>query len=397
MNWVAIQTAAQETFGSSSSHTPSERAPTAAVASDSSSDEDNDVQGVVMAKNKKKRATKSITATQEKILNQLLHKWRANNSSAWKCLALTFVIWTTSVYLLVKYQNIPSCLLVAASIVRNFMILHDACHLSFFETNRQNVRLCKFIQYFSQFEWTTWQSTHNHHHRHLGDNSVIDTSLTVWFTEAEYAAMPLKFKIPFRIIRDPLVFFPVASAWVFFISRPLVQFGSRYVVPICLYFAFGSRVSLLYCLAGLLAGIIGLALFHLQHQVNTPYRVSKERRSGVDAGLYGSTLLAIRWPFTLMTLGIEFHHIHHASVKVPGYHLAACHAEGEALNLFEGINRVGRWRAFVSMFHAVFAGSVKHSHADHHHYDENHPPPSFAAFWPYSALGLYDQTPIKTM
>ena len=78
MNWVAIQTAAQEMFGSSSSPTPSERAPTAAVASDSSSDEDNDVQGVVMAKNKKQRATKSITATQEKILNQLLHKWRAN-------------------------------------------------------------------------------------------------------------------------------------------------------------------------------------------------------------------------------------------------------------------------------------------------------------------------------
>ena len=124
--------------------------------------------------------------------------------------------------------------------------------------------------------------------------------------------MPMKMKAPFRVIRDPLLFFPIASAWVFFISRPLIQFFPRYAVPMSLCVSFGLRVAVLYCVGGWLAGIVGLALFHLQHQVNTPYRVTSERKSMIDAGIYGSTLLAIRWPFTLVTLGIEFHHIHHA-------------------------------------------------------------------------------------
>ena len=93
--------------------------------------------------------------------------------------------------------------------------------------------------------------------------------------------------------------------------------------------------------------------------MNTPYRVTSSRKSLIDAGLYGSTLLSIRWPFTLVTLGIEFHHIHHASVLVPSYHLARCHEEGERLRLFDGINRVGGYRAVMSLFHALFKGNIK--------------------------------------
>ena len=200
-----------------------------------------------------------------------------------------------SVCILVRYQNFWSTLPVAASIVRNFMILHDSCHGSFLETKRQNKMLSSVIQFFSQFQWTTWRETHNHHHTHLGgerrqeqtarggdarstphthspipapaDNSVIDTSLTVWFSEEEYTAMPLKMKLPFRFIRDPLLFFPIASAWVFFISRPLIQFAPRYAVPIGLWLGFGRRVTFLYCVGGWLAGIVGLCLFHLQVRV----------------------------------------------------------------------------------------------------------------------------------
>ena len=111
------------------------------------------------------------------------------------------IFWGSSVAYMVHSQSVFSIFLVSISIVRNFMILHDACHLSFFKSPRHNVTLAKGIQFFSQFEWSTWQKTHNHHHHHLGDNSVFDTSLTVWFSEEEYAKMPLKFWIPFRLIR----------------------------------------------------------------------------------------------------------------------------------------------------------------------------------------------------
>ena len=312
------------------------------------------------------------------------------DGKAWRTIMVSAIFWGSTVSYMAYSESLLSTFLVSFTIVRNFMILHDACHLSFFKSTKHNVMLAKGMQFFSPFEWSTWQSTHNHHHHHLGDSSVIDTSLTVWFSEEDYSKMPLKFRIPFRLIRDPMLFFPIASAWVFFISRPIIQFLPRYTVPAILYYLFGFKTFLLYNCAGWMAGIIGLALFHLQHQVNTPYRVSKDRKSMIDAGLYGSTLLAIRWPFTLMTLGIEFHHIHHASTRVPGYNLADCHAEGEALGLFKNINRVGGYRAFVSMFHALFKGNTKCSHADHH--DPNHELPSFVTFWPYSALGLYDKS-----
>lgn len=377
MNFADMQKAAQTAYGKSPSLTDS--------SSDSSSDDEDSLDTC-----KKSRSTKSVNESQEKLLMALLRKHGPRDGKAWRTIAISAAFWGSGVYYMAHSQSVLSVFLVSFTIVRNFMILHDACHLSFFRSGKHNVRLAKILQFFSQFEWSTWQSTHNHHHHHLGDNSVIDTSLTVWFSEEDYANMPLKFKLPFRLIRDPILFFPIASAWVFFISRPIIQFLPRYTVPAILYYVCGFKTFLLYNCAGWLAGIIGLALFHLQHQVNTPYRVSKDRKSMIDAGLYGSTLLAIRWPFTLITLGIEFHHIHHASTRVPGYNLADCHKEGESLGLFDGINRVGGHRAFVSMFHALFKGNTKCSHADHH--DANHELPSFVTFWPYSALGLYDQS-----
>ena len=404
-------------------------------ASSDSSTEDESDSGITINKPSNRRTTQSINEEQEELLNDLLKKHGANDTRAWQALGLSAVLWCLGVASILYTHSWWAVLLTSFSLVRNFIVLHDACHLSFFESYVNNVRLAQVMQvskcssvpspcslysplslsgplaalvllsmqHFSGREWKTWQVNHNHHHAHLGDVVVVDNSVTIWFSEAEYERMPLWKKVPFRIVRDPIVFFPVASLWVFFIFDFRVNFMSVHAIPIAIGLVTNNFKSffVLYTVAMWIAGTIGLAIFHLQHQVNTPYRVHSDKRSGVDAGLYGSTMLSIWFPFSLMTHGIEFHHIHHASTRVPGYHLAACHAEGEKLGLWGEINRVGGLRAFLSMFHTLFRGDVKVSPHEHHvrrpsvnkdgtkvkkNQQEIKPEedfPSFTTFWPY--------------
>jgi len=333
---------------------------------------------------RKTQNTVSLDADGREKVYVLLKRWGAKDGAAWRTLALTAVLWAGAVGWLAATHSAPAVLAVAACFVRCFMILHDACHASYFESPEANARLAAVMQCFGGYEWRTWRRTHNHHHAHLGDDSVADMSLTVWFSEAEVARWGWPARALYRLIRDPLLFFPLASAWVFLLSRPVTQLRARFVVPAALYALCGGTTAGLYLVGGWLGGIVGLALFHLQHQCNTPYRTSHAAHSFIDAGMRGSTHLQVGFPLTLVTLGIEFHHIHHASTRVPCYHLSACHAEGEAQGLWDsaGVNHVGPARALKSMFHTLFKGDLKVSDGDRD--------PRFVSFWPYSALGLQD-------
>lgn len=271
--------------------------------------------------------------------------------------------------------------------VRCFILLHDACHFSYFESAKANQWLAYVMQSFGHYDWRLWQKTHNHHHAHLGDSSVQDMSLTVTSSEEEWLAMEFVPRALYRLIRDPLFFFPFASAWVFFLARPLQQVQARWLLPSIIAVTFGMKTALLYLISGWLGGIGGLALFHLQHQCNTPYRTIHEEHSFIDAGMLGSTCIYVPFPLSLATLGIEFHHIHHASTRVSCYNLAACHAEGEQLGLWQkaGVNYVSGVTAMKSMFHTLYEGNVKVNTLSPSGEVKG---PRFVSFWPYSALGL---------
>lgn len=62
------------------------------------------------------------------------------------------------------------------------------------------------------------------------------------------------------------------------------------------------------------------------------------------------------WPLTVFTLGAEVHQVHHVSTRVPSYRLTQCHAEGDAAGLWDraGVNKVGAFRAFKSLFHVLY-------------------------------------------
>jgi acyl-lipid omega-6 desaturase (Delta-12 desaturase) len=74
------------------------------------------------------------------------------------------------------------------------------------------------------------------------------------------------------------------------------------------------------------ASIVGVWLFSLQHHFEETYWARRVQWNPVDAALRGSSFLRLpRW-LQWVTGNIGFHHVHHASPRVPNYRLEACHA-----------------------------------------------------------------------
>ncbi len=338
---------------------------------------------------KKDLATKSIKGDELKILQTLLKKYAANDTKAYICLFWSAIFFVSSLYALHTCPAWWSVLLMGFNVVRGFMIFHDACHLSFFQKQSHNDKLAWVMSTFIPQNASDWTKSHNFHHKHLGKSETFDASLTVWFNQQEYHEMPLVLRVGFRIVRDPILMPPILSLWVFWLAplflNPMETTFNRSCFYLPLLALLGPRTTLLFLLASWVGGVCGIQLFHLQHQCNAAYRVKgAENHSTWDAGMYGSTHLLIPWPLSFVTLGIEFHHIHHASTRVPSYNLASCHAEGEETDLWNkaGVNRIGGLRAIKSCFHVLFE--------DNKWEVEGKPSPRFVAFDIYQALGLHD-------
>jgi len=318
-------------------------------------------------------------------ITELLAKYRANDGEAWGSLALTVLLWSAALFLLhVTGGNWAAVIFLGLCQVRSFIVFHDAAHLSFFENADANRTLAWVLQFFVNYSYEEWDENHNPHHAHFGDSTVRDASLTVFFSEAELEAAPWPLRLAHRVIRDPLLFFPLAGLFVFFLNKPHRHGPYRIVIPLILWFTLGQQTTLAYLAAALIGGALGVACFHLQHHCNAPYRVEgPSSRSNVDAAMLGSTRIPLPFPLSVFFFGIEYHHIHHYDVRVPGYRLPRCDQEGEAAGLWRNANTVGAWRAFKSLFHTQFEGSRKFNDADGN-------PPKFVSFWPYSQLGLQD-------
>merc|ERR550537_1881634 len=74
----------------------------------------------------------------------------------------------------------------------------------------------------------------------------------------------------------------------------------------------------------------GVILFHMQHVFDPGYVREADDWNYLDASIEGSSLLHIPEYLKWVTLGIEYHHIHHARTRIPGYILRTCHERAPA-------------------------------------------------------------------
>ncbi len=321
--------------------------------------------------------------TEEEINNIIAHVKKytihkqANNVRPALSLIFTLLGYFASI-VLCQYSAI-GILFVACFTLRLFMIFHDCSHGCFFKDSissyiRLNRMVSMSIEQFILWGSKFWALSHNFHHEVSGnlnslrvrlsshhsdpDAGSVDNSRTV-ITFSYYISLPRFKRYAYLFFRRPSLFFLIAPVRIFWITR-IVDRDLLYCLKYCIfvfliYVFLGPLVFTYFLLGQYLSGILGLVIFHLQHQVNPGYWQTfdkTDRLSHYRAQLHGSSYLRVPFFLRWVTYGIEYHHIHHLSTQVPCYLLKRCQDEGA--ELFYKNPRVGYWQAFRSLFHTLY-------------------------------------------
>ena len=265
-----------------------------------------------------------------------------------------------------KTYHIGLIVLLSLGLIRLFIIFHDLTHKSYFPSDERatkqrgiNYIVASIIEGIAGYDLERWISIHSRHHSVHGNMNEYDGTRTV-LTSGEYDALPWFYKILYKIIRNPIVFFLVAPLYIFYLSR-IMFFDYVYILKYSLWlfalYKLGSK-KLMFSFIGAqyLAGVNGLVLFHLQHQVNVGYWKpfdNNDQLSKDNANLLGASVLKIPFPFHIFTAGIEYHNVHHMDPGVPGYKIGACYDDLVSQGYIPD-NKVGYFQAFSSIWHTIF-------------------------------------------
>lgn len=237
-------------------------------------------------------------------------------------------------YLMTLTKNYNAILIVLLALVnlRLFMIFHDSCHKSYLPSDERakdyngvNYKLGKLLEPWCMYTVETWTKIHSQHHKAHGNTNEYDGTRTV-LTSGEYNDLDDRLKTLYDILRFPPLFFLVAPLYIFWISR-IIYFDVEYIIKyslwlLVLYKIGSSKLMFSFIIAQYIAGVIGLILFHLQHQVNTGYwkPIDKNDKLSKDnAELLGASVLKIPYGLDYFTNGIEYHNVHHLDPGVPCY------------------------------------------------------------------------------
>jgi omega-6 fatty acid desaturase (delta-12 desaturase) len=245
--------------------------------------------------------------------------------------------------------------------IRIYILFHDCTHGSYFENQTWNWVLGVICSGPCATPFQYWRLGHLYHHGHVGDRGAPDGSRTILFTTEEYEPMPWATKLMWRIVRDPIFFFTFVPSYQFLVSYRWSRWFEWHshvpsvylIVHYYVLYRLDPTLALLDFI-GLCAGTTyGFLLFHWQHEVNSAYWVDTEKYNLKDASLLGCTYLLVPELAKWSTLGIEYHHIHHLSTKVPCYNLRACHEEAPPA-FWSMVTIVDGKKAFAGAFNSMW-------------------------------------------
>ncbi len=239
------------------------------------------------------------------------------------------------------------CLPAAAFLVRSFIVFHDCSHGSFLSSRRGNLWLGRAIGLLLFSPFHRWRHDHAVHHATSGNLDRRGTGDLRTLTAAEYEALPMRGRMGYRLLRNPLVMFGLGPIVAMVIGPRIVAKGARprmrrsvlatdaalAVIVAALVWLIGWRDYLLVVgLPALLAGSVGIWLFYVQHQFEDAYWDDAASWSFTDAALRGSSFLRLPAPLRFCTGNIGYHHIHHLNAQVPSYNLKRAHDRTPALH-----------------------------------------------------------------
>lgn len=244
-------------------------------------------------------------------------------------------VWSTSIsyWLTVLFSAAASGFLV-----RLFMIQHDCSHGAFFKSKRANDWTGRVIGVLTLTPFDLWKRSHNVHHSSQGnlDRRGIGDIMTL--TVEEYNSRSFSGRLAYRLYRNPFVLFGVGPIFIFLFHHRLpigfLRAGMKYWLS-----AMGTNIAVaalliggiaavgwlpflvVYLLITMLAAIIGVWLFYVQHQFEHTVWDSNDTWQLHEAALHGSSFYDLPQPLRWLTANIGIHHVHHLNSRVPFYRL----------------------------------------------------------------------------
>ncbi len=226
----------------------------------------------------------------------------------------------------------------AGFLVRLFLIQHDCGHGSFFHNRATNDWVGRVLGVLTLTPYDAWKRAHAIHHGTSGNLDKRGTGDLDTLTVREYRALPLLGRLRYRLYRNPLVLFGVGPIYMFVLRHRLplgwtILKWRAWVSPMATNAALAAVVVGLMWLIGwktfllvqapitLLAGVIGVWLFFIQHQFEGTFWAGGEAWNVHDAALRGSSYYVLPKPLAWLTAHIGIHHVHHLHARIPYYRL----------------------------------------------------------------------------
>lgn len=256
---------------------------------------------------------------------------------------------------------VPTGLLV----VRIFIVQHDCGHGSFLASARANVLVGRLCSLATLTPYANWRRQHGLHHadwnnldRTSGGSDIYSACLTVH----DYLARTPWQRLLYRLPRHPLIANVLLPPLVFVLlyrvpfDTPRGWVGERrsvYLTDAALAVLFASLAALLgwrqvlavHLPVMVVASIVGVWLFTVQHRFETAHWSREGQWSFVGAALEGSSWLRLPRVLHWLTGNIGFHHVHHLNPRVPNYRLDAAHAAVQNIRKVRGLSLTDGWHA----------------------------------------------------
>ena len=243
--------------------------------------------------------------------------WWALSFSAWLAVALS--------------------LLNGVFLVRLFAIQHDCGHRAFFNSRRANDWAGRCMGVLTLTPHAVWRHSHTAHHStagHLEHRGIGDIHTA---TVAEYAALPWRGRLGYRLYRHPLVMLGLFPTLLFWVKNRVPgsrdagrdlwwsAMGTNLALAVLLLF-FGALIGvkamlLVYLPTTILAATIGMWLFYIQHQFEDTSWDDGSDWQLHEAALHGSSHYDLPPILRWLTANIGIHHVHHLHCRIPCYRL----------------------------------------------------------------------------
>jgi omega-6 fatty acid desaturase (delta-12 desaturase) len=251
-------------------------------------------------------------------------------------IVLWVLAWTAlsfSTALSVGLALINSCFLL-----RIFMIQHDCGHGSFLNDRKAGDWIGRVLGVLTLTPYDVWRQNHATHHATSGNLDRRGVGDIPTLTVREYKARSRFGRLQYRVLRHPVFLFGIAPIYIFFFQYRLpvglMRAGVKYWLSalgtnagiagvLALLYWFGGADVLLFVFlpTTLLAAVIGMWLFYVQHQFEDTAWERDADWNVQTAAIEGSSFYDLPPVLAWLTADIGAHHVHHLASRIPFYRL----------------------------------------------------------------------------